>query len=317
VRFRLVNYNGPDPTCFPCRQATQKRAAAAAKAAVKGTCKAAKRTWDESGGAAAPPPAAAVMKPPPAPSRVQVSVAAPPAAAPAAALAATKPPTLPLAQPPAAKPAAAVPPVAKLPPVAGPSMPRVPAPPRPPPILLGTSSEQALQLLMAHYKMEGEPPPRPAAGKPAAAPAAVPAPKPQPTPTAASAPAPAPPAPVPAPPPAAAAPPAAAGKLVMRDCRRCGEPAWLPPCTPMAHALCPAHAANADDADEATTLDELVGAAAPTSPKIKVEPAEQLSTWAPLPRRAAAADAAAGSSAMQLQARLSLHPLSHSRDRLR
>ena len=28
TRFTLVNYNGPDPTCFPCRQAAAKGAAA-------------------------------------------------------------------------------------------------------------------------------------------------------------------------------------------------------------------------------------------------------------------------------------------------
>jgi hypothetical protein len=64
----------------------------------------------------------------------------------------------------------------------------------------------------------------------------------------------------------------------------------------MTRALCPAHAAApaaatrtaptaapaAAAADEAMTLDELVGATAPTSPKVKVEPADQLSTWASL-----------------------------------
>jgi hypothetical protein len=64
----------------------------------------------------------------------------------------------------------------------------------------------------------------------------------------------------------------------------------------MTRALCPAHAAApaaatrtaptaapaAAAADEAMTLDELFGATAPTSPKVKVEPADQLSTWASL-----------------------------------
>ena len=81
---------------------------------------------------------------------------------------------------------------------------------------------------------------------------------------------------------------------------RCGEPAHVAACTPWERALCAVHAATADVC-ESVTLNELADeaeaapaaaglaaraatltAADPPSPKIKVEPAEQIAEWAPL-----------------------------------
>lgn len=90
---------------------------------------------------------------------------------------------------------------------------------------------------------------------------------------------------------------------MMRDCGQCGEPAWvaasLPSwrgvlCTTHRRAAATATAAAATavaarlatvdvEADEGTTLDKLAAVRGrPPSPTVKIEPAEQMGTWARL-----------------------------------
>ena len=129
ARFPLVNYNGPEPTCFPCRQMAAKSAAAqerARKAARVAPYTDAPATAVTPAAASAPPAAADT---PPTAAAAAPSAAAPPAAVPSAAPPAAVPPA---AVPPAATPSAAAPSAAR-PPTAVVTRPAVASMPPPPP----------------------------------------------------------------------------------------------------------------------------------------------------------------------------------------